>query len=320
MIKRILDKLEGLRKKRESSWKETVIYIHGISPKGKVKNHDGSYSGLHQTVQQGLEKLEKKRLWPEKYIGVEWGWGTRDPQQSLDRYLARAERKIGEGVLEAVDKQKDWTLNPARLATVGMRKMFLYGVTDIIYYVLAEGEKTVRTTVFNKILSELKNVDASFENLSLTFICHSAGSVIAHDFLYAIFNTQKATSSQSFPPGLKRLRKKAQKVRVRLRRFYSFGSPITPLILRSNTLIKHFAGGKTLDPEQIGILPFEDLKEPRWVNFWEKDDIFSFPVGPLYGDPASIEDSHPGISGFFSKAHAAYWENEKLARRIAETY
>ena len=327
IIKRILEKLEGLRKKRESGWKETVIYIHGISLKRTIKRHDESYGVLHELVQKELEKMKKESPskgrvleWPEKFIGVEWGWGSRDPQQSIDRYLARAERRIGEGIFGVVDKQRDWTLNPARLATVGMREMFLYGVTDIIYYALKEGEKTVRTTVFNKILSELKKVNTSFENLSLTFICHSAGTVIAHDFLYAIFNTRKATSSMAYLPGFKKLRKQAQKGRVRLRRFYTLGSPIAPLILRSNALVKHFAGGNTLDPEQIGILPFEDLKEPRWVNFWEKDDIFSFPVGPLYGDPASIEDSHPGISGFFSKAHAAYWENEKLARRIAETY
>ncbi len=320
IIKKFLEGFGKFRKRGEQEWKEVVIYLHGLSPKGIQKDHDEDYQKLHGLIHQEMEKMRKESPMPENYIGLEWGWGSLEPEHKIDTYLANAETWIGEGILKAVSKQRDWTLNPARLATVGMREMFLYGVTDIMYYALNEGEKSVRTAVFKKILSELKNVDAYYENLSLTFICHSAGSVIAHDFLFTLFNTRKPTSSIVYVPGLKKLRKKAQTGKIRFRRFYTFGSPITPLILRSISVVKRFAEKKTLDPKQIGILPDEKLTDPRWVNFWEKDDILSFPVGLLYGDPPSIEDSHPGISGFLSSAHKAYWENEKLARRIAETY
>jgi len=327
LINKILRRVRGIRKKGDSGWKEIVIFIHGISLKGIYMRHDEYYSGLHHLVQKEQKKLRgeepskgKTSYWPEKYIGIEWGWGTGEPQQSIDRFLSRAENWIAEGVLETVERQRDWTLNPMRLATFGMREMILYGLTSIFYYALEEGEKSVRTSVFKKILSELKNTGSSFENLSMTFLCHSAGSVIAHDFLFALFNSQKVTQSEAFLPGLRELRKKAQKGRIRLRRFYTFGSPLTPLLLRSNSVVKRFAEENTLDPKEIGILPFRDLQDPRWINFWEKDDILSFPIGPLYGNPNCIEDYHPGIPGFLSKAHSAYWESEKLARRIAETY
>ena len=112
----------------------------------------------------------------------------------------------------------------------------------------------------------------------------------------------------------------AKRGKIRLRRLYTFGSPITPLILRSNTLLKIFAEEKCLDPREIGILQDDELKNPRWINFWDKDDIISFPVRPLYGNPTSIKDAYPDVSDRLSKAHTAYWGNKKLARQIAETY
>ncbi len=301
-------------------WKEIVIYIHGISPKKKPQSHNPVYSRLHKLIRKELKKLGKESSWPSKPTGVEWGWMSKNPNQSMDKFLAKAQRWIGEKSQKAIKKQRDWALNPARLVTPGMRKMFLYGVADIFYYASEDGEKTIRKTVFSRILSELEKKNTSLENLSLTFICHSAGTVITHDFLYALFNTRKPSSSQAYIPLIKTARQKAKMGKIRLRRLYTIGSPITPFILRSNPMLEGFANGKTLNTKELGILPQDGLGDPRWVNFWDKDDIISFPVRPIYGNPKSIEDAYPDVSDRLSKAHTAYWKNKGVARRIAESY
>ncbi|MCK5283564.1 MAG: hypothetical protein KAK00_09240 [Nanoarchaeota archaeon] len=309
-------------------WKEITIYVHGITPEENVGSHSDIYRKLHKNINSELKKRNKPLL--GKPIMVEWGW---DKSTGKDKDLARAERKIAKITLSAYKKNKDFTLNPARLAVKAMRPIFIRGFADMFYYVSEDGKKTVRKTVFNKVLSELSRAyRKSPEKISITCIGHSAGTIILHDLLYNIFT--KNYTSKNLPPAYKYIRKDllaairklAKNKKIRLRKFYSMGSPITPLTFRSNSLIEKVVKNPDqkkgfLKPEDIGIVDLKNLSRPRWVNFWDPDDIISYPVGFLYNNEEKIiEDRVFDVSDNPLKAHNEYWENKKVAKHIAKTY
>jgi len=314
-----------------NAWKEITIYVHGITPQEKVKSHTSTYKNLHKMINDELNKLGKNTL--GKALFVEWGWKGSKGQ---DKYLAKAERKIGELTLAKIDKAKDKTINPLRYFLRDARSLFLYGIADMFYYVSSDGQESVRKNVFDKIFKELAKLSKAGksipEGLSLTCIGHSAGTVILHDLLYIIFSKRYKTVKEL--PVYKYLNKTllndiivlGRNNQIRLRKFYTFGSPITPLFFRSNHMIdmviKNYRKKKGfLKPEEIGIFDCNDLKNPRWLNFWDKDDIIAYPLEFLYDNrKAVIEDHYINVSDSVRKAHGEYWSSKKMAKYIAESY
>ncbi|OQX79404.1 MAG: hypothetical protein B6D56_07190 [Candidatus Omnitrophica bacterium 4484_70.1] len=310
-------------------WKEIIIYVHGITPEANVHSHRKNYADLHKKVSVYCQKLGKS--FGEEKVMVEWGW---EGSLYKDRYLAEAERKVAKLVFEEMKRCKDFTINPLRFSLSLIRKLFLYGVADIFYYVSEEGKRIVRRNIFAHILHSLERVRQNYlpQRLSLTCIGHSAGTVILHDFLYHLFSKSYLSKS---PPVYKDFNKKekslltlgrelAQKKKLRLRKFYTFGSPITPLLFRSQNLIEQVVANKQkgfLDISQIGIIPYKDLTPPRWVNFWDKDDFIAYPVKFLYKDNTEqIKDVCIDVSDRIFAAHSKYWRSKKVAFQIAQTY
>jgi hypothetical protein len=315
-------------------WKEITIYVHGITPEKKVRPHTSTYKGLHSIVNAELQRLKKPLL--GQPLMVEWGW---EASQEADRYLARAEQKVADVTFKAIGRGKDFTVNPLRFGLSTARKMFLHGAADMFYYVSEDGKKTVRKTVFKKILHELVELSEKGNSIpkgiSLTCIGHSAGSVILHDLLFNIFTTRY--TKKNLPPAYTYLKAEDRKLlsaarmlaknkEIRLRKLYTFGSPITPLMFRSNDLIaevvKHPRKEKGfLKPEDIGIIAYDDLDNPRWANFWDKDDVISHPLEFLYDNRKGvIKDYCIDVSDRVFKAHSSYWTNKKMAEYIAKTY
>ena len=87
-------------------------------------------------------------------------------------------------------------------------------------------------------------------------------------------------------------------------------------------VIKNYRKNKGfLKPEDIGVFDYSDLKNPRWLNFWDKDDIIAYPLEFLYDNrKAVIEDYCIDVSDSIRKAHGEYWTSKKMAKAIAENY
>ncbi len=312
-----------------SEWKELTIYVHGITPERDVKSHSATYDKIHESINKELKRLSKPLLGPA--IKVEWGW---EKSTGEDKDLAKAERKITDATFGAYKKAKDLTLNPARIAVKNLRYLFLYGIADMFYYVSEDGKKTIRKTVFDKVLSELKEKAKDMtpdEGISLTCIGHSAGTVILHDLLYNIFTrnytlkTPPPTYKYIKPSLLKEVRDLARANRIRLRKFYTFGSPITPLTFRSNSLIEKVVTTTKkeafLNPEDIGIVNYTGAINPRWINFWDPDDVIAYPLEFLYDNREKvIKDRCIDVSDLASKAHGKYWTDKTIIKEIAENF
>ena len=106
-----------------------------------------------------------------------------------------------------------------------------------------------------------------------------------------------------------------------MRRFYTIGSPITPLVFRADSLIQKIRQNDLLDPESIGLRQSDGLPNPRWVNFWDKDDVAAFPVDFLYASVQNvIQDKYVDLGDVFPAVHNKYWYSSDVADYIAETF
>lgn len=321
---------------------EVVVYIHGVSEDLRGKPHMTDYEALHFGV------AERNGAFPRRLVGVEWGWNDRplgaDPRP--DQLLTRAQRFLGGRVMPDLLGTDDFTLNPARAVINRMRALTLYGFGDMFYYTSAAGKAAVRDAVALQIregLADHADLDAG-EPVSLTLVGHSAGSVVALDFLFALFNDledyqyieptadQPACDREDADEPIAPLRSMIDKGELRVRRLVTLGSPIPMLACRSDAVVEILASGEELPPERFGLTSqFKKSAAPdapivtgaRWINIWDRDDPISFPIAGLIAeDPTDrvAEDLHPDVSDSVTKAHTAYWRHKRVHRAIASRW
>ena len=108
---------------------------------------------------------------------------------------------------------------------------------------------------------------------------------------------------------------------LRVRRFYTFGSPISLLSIRAHSLINKLRNHQLLDTEDIGLRQADGLSNPRWVNFWDKDDLLAAPVSFLYDNSVGVIEDMPVNAGIvLPSAHTDYWYSLEMANHIAKTF
>ena len=206
----------------------------------------------------------------------------------------------------------------------------------------ADGKNAVRYAVAEQLVTCLEPIRGSPRPpVSLTLVGHSAGSVVAFDFLYFLFSDRtleefidpaKVTKAERFDAtmnALVELKQMAIAGQLRVRRLFTFGSPITPLAYRSDKVLQILAGpdgANRLDPADYGLLAnlatFGDaLANPRWINLWDKDDVIAWPVEPLMqGAGDVVVDRYIDVSDTPTEAHTAYWTSEEIHNAIAAAW
>jgi len=331
--------------------REVVVYIHGVTPKGQY-SHQWQYAALHEALRKRIGEG-----FPEDFCGVEWGWAAPDSPARSHQLLDAAETRLGARAISAVGDASDFTLNPLRIAVNKFRGLMIYGLSDMFYYVSEDGKSAVRYAAAAAIVKYLKPMLADPQaQISLTLLGHSAGSIVAYDLLFYLFYKErkiqsfidaskvKAPASDAGTPAdmnapvkletlgdLQRLKAMAQLGQLRVRRLFTFGSPITPLAFRSDAVLSILARpddgpkpnrltaenyGLTINPESFGA-----LHGPRWVNFWDKDDPIAWPVEPLMlQTPDVVKDAYVDVSDDITNAHGEYWGNEDFQKMVAEAW
>ncbi len=308
------------REKKE--WVELPIFIHGISPDKDPGTGEEEYMELLSRVTDAFRKYPGKNFSDEK-IFVTWGVPTQQSRaKGTDQYLAEVERKIQAQVKEAMGSAYT---NPFGL-TGHVRDLLFFGTSDLTYYISADGERDLRNHVFTYISKKIQQLDKkNGDYFSLTIFGHSAGSVIAHDLLFHLF-TARARRNETevdadYCEEIDALRAMVEEGRLRIRRLYTFGSPISLLVLRASSLVNKVRAGELFKPRAIGFKNDDLLGAPRWVNFWTRHDLISYPVSCLYeNEDGLIEDHH--ISSPISpiSAHTAYWTSDEMAEYVAKSF
>jgi hypothetical protein len=313
---------------------EIVFYIHGVSQHIRGYSHEKEYSAFNK----GICKYQS--AWPTNFKGVEWGWNyEKTPNPKSHELLTDAQRLLGSRALAALRDPWDITANPVRPVINGLRKLFIYGFGDMFYYVSSHGKQAVRRAVAEQFSSYIKPTLKNDDDLiSLTLVGHSAGSVIAFDLLFYLFQNLRneykfvisadALDSEVIND-LNLFRQKAQEGNFRLRRLITLGSPITPLVCRNDDVLKILANNENIDPKNYGLTTqsesFDKLEGPRWINIWDKDDPIAWPVEPLMrvsDDKGEriVEDVYTDVSDLVSKAHNSYWFSSKAHKEVANRW
>ena len=164
---------------------EQYVYIHGVvAEQDRPANHTRQYEALRNGIDRELRKLGGDPL-PAIHasVTVEWGWDTPDAGETGK--LAVAQSVIANRVKTATPRDRTgFTSLLYAPAVQPVRKLIMFGWSDIVYYVGKRGKKLVRSLVWNQILDQID----TDQDVDLTIICHSAGTLIAHDFLYWVFS------------------------------------------------------------------------------------------------------------------------------------
>ena len=307
---------------------EVVIYIHGVSQSTKERAHDREYHELHTGIARSATN------WPSEYCGVEWGGNSspRDPNPKSHKLLATAQRHLGSRVMPVVDNSFDLTANPARFAVGTIRKLAFYGFSDMFYYVSRDGKQAVRAAVARKVTDFIRSKVTDNDLLSISLFGHSAGSVVAFDFLFYLFSEKKSaagfcTGVRAAGRAMTEFENRVANGTLRLRRLVTFGSPLAFTIFRNDSVLETLANDKQLDPADYGLASnfsehHPQLSGPRWVNFWDKDDPISFPIEPLMAQSNTdfALDVYSDVSDSLTRAHNAYWDNADVHREIGKRW
>ncbi len=311
---------------------EIIIYIHGVSGDLRGRDHTEDYEALHNGI------ASRNSAWPTRYAGVEWGWNHDPGAAKSQQLLTDAQRLLGSRLMPALHDQRDFTLNPARAVINKLRDLVFYGFGDMFYYVSQAGKAAVRDAVAQQIIDHIESETDGDDSVpvSLTLLGHSAGSVIAADFLFALFTRAEDYTYVELPQcevaasesGMVRLRRMAHAdSRLRVRRLITFGSPISLLACRSDAVLEILARNKELNPADFGLTSQWSHGEPvegsRWINLWDRDDPIAWPIEPLIAEHRRTrvaEDVYVDVSDSVSRSHTRYWRSEKAHRSIAERW
>ena len=338
--------------------REVIVYVHGVTPRGQ-HSHAGDYQTLHDGLRRHNGAI------PAAFAGAEWGWDPTGGRGRSHLLLDQAEEHLGTRAMNVVADHGDFTLNPLRLALDKFRGLMMFGFADMFYYVSQDGKNAVRYALAKTVVDHLRqqgvNLDATgagADAISLTLLGHSAGSVAAFDFLFALFYTprkieefiatekvqsgpsqQGAKAAAALAPevdqtlsDLKRLKAMAQAGNLRVRRLFTFGSPITMTAFRADSLLTILSKGddaarsNRVDGAQSGLTRNDapigpPLTGPRWVNLWDKDDPIAWPVEPLMKQAgAEVADVYVDVSDSVTQAHSAYWASDRFHREVARRW
>ena len=282
---------------------EVTVFIHGI-----VGRTYGPHTDDYRAFHEGLSDAGVSLPPFEAAANVEWGWPT--PVAGDSDQLALAQVQLG-ATIEAADR-KD-TL-PRRFLKP-LRDLVFYGWSDIAYYLDDGGKANVRKVVWTSIMRHFPT-DVP---VNITLVGHSAGALIAHDFLFFLFSGMRDERRLHYAPD-SNWDEAAENWRIR--RLVTLGSPFTPLLVRSADLVKKISAGPGpwLDPAVIGF----DREphgggRPLWLNVWDVHDILSYPAEGAYATDR-VMDLFPDHSDRPTKAHNRYWTSGKVHRAIAAAW
>ncbi|ANV86900.1 hypothetical protein [Picosynechococcus sp. PCC 7117] len=316
---------------------EYLIYIHGVSPENNPDQTE-TYDQLHKGVGKVSTNFPNRSDWEKaKRCDIKWG-SEQSPVLEGDYLLAKAQDELAKKLLGHIQQTSDWTINPARLLLSTLRELMIRGFSDMFYYVSQDGKRSIRRSVSSQIIQCIQEPLEKNEPISLTFLGHSAGSVIAFDFLFYLFASQSILSNKDHDfievgnedssevnhilQDFEKLRKLADNKRLRVRRLFTFGSPISMLAFRSNAVLDILAQGNALNFHDYGLADNpevfgQSLNGARWINFWDKDDIIAWPVEGLMQESSAIKDIYVDIGDHISTVHNLYWNSKKVHEEIA---
>lgn len=269
----------------------------------------------------------------DKRIDVEWGYPLGATQERPDERLSAAERFVWSVIDPSARQPKsrfdvsalDLRL-PVQWFTRAFSRLNTFSLSDSTYYAAGDGEAAVRYTVYQQVLEALEPWKS--EEVRLHVIAESLGTVVAHDFLFGLFDPAPPgyrprflTDPRPIPPGAEGVPALFDGWRARARGSLQLGSvtmfasQIPHFVMRRQILIDQLAGGTLLDPAVIGV----EGKEVRWQLFRDRCDLLAYPTRRLYAPSEAIREFEVRATSWLrGRLHGGYERNRTVLRETAD--
>ena len=325
-----------------------LVMIHGMSPEPEPRSpfdSQGKFWGYNEFWRNVCEEQPALlNLFPEGFIGVEWGHEL--PQRSLpsveqlreDQRLTRAQnfvnKKIAYDNLAKDPHSNNVTLSlfsergadiplltpMVRSLVVGLRQSIVTcGLGDVIYYTSEQGECFVRQTVYHQVLEKLAQYEQE-QDVRIHLIGQSLGVTLTHDFLYGLFALDHEPgfykqASEEDKQRFKTWRQKRQNGQLKLGSLTSTASQLPLFMMRKQELVDRLAKGEPIEAKDIGI---EDSNQVQWQIFYDIDDLLGFGTRRLYNSANAIKEYQVDTGDNPGDAHTGYWQNRTVIKRTAQ--
>lgn len=328
--------------------RDVVVFIHGMMledrpPLGRVQ-YERLWEGMlstHAVLNDHIDEADRIQVEWGKFVGY-----TREPDHWINFAQEFLARRVDPELVRAHPGPNNMVIPPLRESAISelawksiagpLRQcLVMKGLGDMVYYCGADGQQAVQASVYRQILQPLERYRVYDDvTVRLHLIAHSMGAMIANDFLHGLFahtsrralevkgsvaqpsfitsevlKEQKRTTVDSF----EYWRQQAGQ-RLVLGSIASLGSPLPLLLLRSQRMVDAFGTGNILSADEIGLA--EGTPGIVWKNFYDADDLFAFPVRPLFGDHPNIQDVEV-VSGRDPWSHEAYWGCRDVQEKVA---
>jgi hypothetical protein len=184
-------------------------------------------------------------------------------------------------------------VNTSRLANpFGLRDFIINSISDSIAYQRSLTNESVYGNIHNEIDRLLTELSLQgYGDSPVCVIGYSFGSVIGHDYFWNLQHQEKTHGSP------------LQRGET-LSLFCSLGSPIALWNLQYQNPL-------------FGI----PVKTHKWLNFYAKNDVLSYPLSPLGDAYNFVEDIRVTPGNFFTRwnplSHLSYWGNATVIDRIS---
>lgn len=325
-----------------------LVMIHGMSPEpeprspfdsqGKLWGYNEFWHNLRQ------EQSQLTNLFPQDFIGVEWGQELpQSPVASVaqlreDQRLTRAQNFVNDRVaydnLVKDPHPNNVTLSlfsgrgadipmltpMVRALVVGLRESIVTrGLGDVIYYTSEQGECYVRQTVYHQVLEKLVQYEKE-PDIRIHLIAQSLGVTLTHDFLYGLFapNHEPGFYKQTNKQDKERFelwRQKRKDGQLKLGSLTSTASQLPLFMMRKQELVDRLAKGELIDAKDIGI---EDSSKVKWQLFYDVDDLLGFGTRRLYNTANAIKEYQVDTGDNPGDTHTGYWQNRTVIKRTAQ--
>lgn len=320
---------------------DVLVLIHGMVPDREPSSRQPVYDAFWAALKESKPQLDERI---KKVVCVEWGHelptdGSAGRDQRNDHRLTRAQSYIHGRVAYDVIQQTPGPNNIIMSGVLGSdysppgihylakevrEKVALFGLGDVVYYCSTDGEKQVRSVVYDQVLDALDQYKEA-RNVRLHLFAHSLGVTIAHDFLYGLFAPDITPSFATSSPGSSpeerdsadcyaRWRRKAQDKQLKLGSLATAASQLPLLVMRKQALVDRLFREERLDPSVIGI----EGDQVKWKVFYDIDDLLGFATRGLYRPDELIMDIQVDVGTLPSAAHTGYWTNSTVIEETAD--
>jgi hypothetical protein len=312
-----------------------LILCHGMTIKPEPAHHNDEYEPLLEGIWNLYPQLKTRFncIVPVEYghempRGVE---GALRPDEKLTRAQRFIQQRIAYERIVAAPSPEDELLPPSsEFASLLLRAftgpvrdiVFTLGMTDALYYASSDGEREIRTTVYEQVLNALETCNPN-SDIRLHIVAHSLGATIMFDFLYGLFRkdvpertVEKATlESRSVTARYLAWRDIAQgsKSKLKLASYVTLGGQIPFFFMRKQTLVEQFARQERLEPDNIGV---PKSGKPVWKIFYDVDDVFGYPVRGLFNAHGTIRQYQVNTGALPHQAHTLYWNHPKVLAEV----